>query len=139
MQKKPFTAILGGAKISDKILIIEKLLDLADSIIIGGGMSYTLFKAQGGAVGESLVEEDKLTLALEIIKKAKQKDVTLLLPVDSVIADDFSNEANTKIAKNDNIPDGWMGLDIGPEACNKFADVILNSKTILWNGPYGSF
>ncbi len=137
--QKPFTAIMGGAKISDKILIIEKLLDIADNIIIGGGMSYTFFKAQGGKVGNSLVEEDKLDLVLSLLDKAKQKGVKILLPEDSVIADSFSNEANTDAATNNNIPDGWMGLDIGPKAIESYKETIRTSQTILWNGPMGVF
>ena len=136
---KPFTAIMGGAKISDKILIIERLLDTVDHLIIGGGMSYTFFKAMGGNIGKSLVEEDKLSLAKELIQKAKEKGVELHLPIDSVIADNFSNDANTKVANNHSIPDGWMGLDIGPEATAVFAKVVESSKTILWNGPMGVF
>lgn len=136
---KPFTAIMGGAKISDKILIIERLLDRVDNLIIGGGMSYTFFKAMGGKIGSSLVEADKVELAKTLIEKAKQKGVNLLLPADSVIADAFANTAKTEVADNMNIKDGWMGLDIGPEASKKFADVIVNSKTILWNGPMGVF
>lgn len=137
--EKPVTAILGGAKVSDKIKIIENLLDVADNIIIGGGMAYTFFKAQGANVGNSLVEEDKLSLALEILDKAKSKGVNILLPSDSLVADAFSNEANTKIAMNTEIEAGWMGLDIGPKAQEDFASCILSSKIILWNGPMGVF
>ena len=137
--EKPLTAIMGGAKISDKILIIEKLLDRVDNLIIGGGMCYTFFKALGGQIGNSLVEEDKLELARNLIKKAKENGVDLLLPKDSVIADDFSNEANQQVVDNHVIPDGWMGLDIGPEARQVFAQTIKDSKTILWNGPMGVF
>jgi phosphoglycerate kinase len=137
--EKPLTAIIGGAKVSDKILIIENLLNVADNILIGGGMAYTFFKAQGGHVGNSLVEEDKLEIALEVLEKAKAKNVSILLPADSVIADKFDNAANTQIAANDNIPDGWMGLDIGHEAISAFEEVIKSSKTILWNGPMGVF
>lgn len=136
---KPFTAIMGGAKISDKILIIEQLLNKVDNLIIGGGMAYTFFKAMGGQIGNSLVEADKLDLALELIKKAKEKGVQLLLPIDSVVADKFDAAANVKIANNHSIEDGWMGLDIGPEATTVFKDVVLKSKTILWNGPMGVF
>jgi phosphoglycerate kinase len=136
---KPYTAIMGGAKISDKILIIERLLDKVDNLIIGGGMAYTFFKAMGGQIGNSLVEADKLDLAKELIQKAKNKGVELMLPIDSIVADAFSNDANTAIAQNHSIADGWMGLDIGPEASKVFAEVIKNSKTILWNGPMGVF
>lgn len=136
---KPFTAIMGGAKISDKILIIEKLLDKVDHLIIGGGMAYTFFKALGGNVGKSLVEEDKLALAKELIQKAKAKNVELHLPIDSVIADKFDAQAHTDVANNNAIRDGWMGLDIGTQASQVFAAVIEKSKTILWNGPMGVF
>ncbi len=137
--ERPFTAIMGGAKISDKIMIIERLLDKVNHLIIGGGMSYTFFKAMGGKVGNSLVEEDKLDLAKELIKKAKDKGVELHLPIDSVIADAFDNDANARVANNHAIPDGWMGLDIGPEAQEIFTGVLEKSKTILWNGPMGVF
>lgn len=136
---RPFTAIMGGAKVSDKILLIEKLLDTVDSIIIGGGMAYTFAKAMGGSIGGSLVEEDKLPLALQLIEKAKAKGVNLALPVDSIIADAFNNDANISIANNDSIPDGWMGLDIGENSIKTFKEIIGNSKTILWNGPMGVF
>jgi phosphoglycerate kinase len=137
--KKPFTAIMGGAKVSDKILLIDQLLGKVDNLIIGGGMAYTFARAQGGKTGNSLVEEDKLDLARDLIAKAKKKKVNLLLPVDSVIADAFSNEAHTDTADNKQIKDGWMGLDIGPESIREFAGVIRNSRTILWNGPMGVF
>ncbi|NEU08661.1 phosphoglycerate kinase [Flavihumibacter sp. R14] len=137
--EKPFTAIMGGAKVSDKILLIERLLDKVDNLIVGGGMAYTFAKAQGGKIGKSLVEEDKLDLALELIEKAKKKKVNLLLPVDSVIADAFAPDANTDTAENTNIKDGWMGLDIGPESVKTFKEVVLKSKTLLWNGPMGVF
>ncbi|MEZ4947622.1 MAG: phosphoglycerate kinase [Cyclobacteriaceae bacterium] len=137
--EKPFTAIMGGAKISDKILIIEKLLDKVDHLIIGGGMSYTFFKALGGQIGNSLVEDDKLDLAKNLIQQAKEKGVELHLPIDSVIADQFDANANTEIANNSSIKEGWMGLDIGPQAAQVFSDVISDSKTILWNGPMGVF
>jgi phosphoglycerate kinase len=136
---RPFTAIMGGAKISDKLLIIEKLLDKVNHLIIGGGMAYTFFKALGGHVGKSLVEEDKLQLAKDLIQKAKAKNVELHLPMDSVAADKFDAAANTQITNNTSIPDGWMGLDIGPQARAVFATVIESSKTILWNGPMGVF
>lgn len=137
--EKPYVAIMGGAKISDKILIIERLLDKVDHLIIGGGMSYTFFKAMGGQIGKSLVEEDKLDLAKSLIQKAKEKGVELHLPIDSVVADNFSNDANTQIANNHAIPEGWMGLDIGPQASQVFAEVVSSCKTILWNGPMGVF
>ncbi len=137
--ERPFTAIMGGAKISDKILIIEKLIDRVDNLIIGGGMSYTFSKARGGNIGESLLEADKLDLTLELIEKAKSKGVNLVLPVDTIIADDFSNDAERQTVKSGHIPDGWQGLDIGPETRELFADVITQSKTILWNGPMGVF
>lgn len=137
--ERPFTAIMGGAKISDKILIVEKLLDKVDNLIIGGGMSYTFFKALGGNIGNSLVENDKLDLAKELIRKAKEKDVDLQLPIDSVAADNFNNEANYKVCNNYQIDDGWMGLDIGPQASVVFSNLIKESKTILWNGPMGVF
>lgn len=137
--EKPFTAIMGGAKVSDKILIIKNLLDMVDHLIIGGGMAYTFLKALGGKIGNSLCEEDKLDLALEIIKLAKEKDVMLHLPIDSVNADKFDNEANTEISLADNISDGWMGLDIGDETILSYSDIIRSSKTILWNGPMGVF
>ncbi len=137
--EKPFTAVMGGAKVSDKILIIENLLDKVDNLIIGGGMTYTFIRAQGGKTGASLCEEDKLDLALELIKKAGEKGVNLLLPPDNIAADQFDNNANTRVTKSDEIPDGWMGLDIGPETIKTFSDVIEKSKTILWNGPMGVF
>lgn len=137
--ERPFTAIMGGAKVSDKILLIEKLLDKVDNLLIGGGMAYTFAKAQGGNIGNSLVEADKLDLALELIEKAKSKGVKLFLPQDSVIADAFSADANTDAANNDNIKDGWMGLDIGPAAIKQYKEVVASSKTILWNGPMGVF
>jgi len=137
--KKPLTAIMGGAKISDKILIIENLLDRVDNLLIGGGMAYTFFKAQGGKIGSSLCEDSKLDLAKSLIEKAKTKGVNLLLPEDSITADAFDNNANREEADNMNIKDGYMGLDIGPKAIEKFKEVISNSKTILWNGPMGVF
>ncbi len=135
----PFTAIMGGAKISDKILIIEKLLDKVDNLLIGGGMAYTFAVAQNGHVGSSLLEADKVDLARELLDKAKAKGVNLVLPSDSLIADKFANDANVDIADNHSIPDGWMGLDLGPESREVFADIIRQSKTILWNGPMGVF
>lgn len=136
---KPFTAIMGGSKVSDKIELIEKLLDKVDNLIIGGGMAYTFAKADGGNIGTSLVEADKLELALSLRQKAKDKGVNLLLPVDNVIADKFGNDANTDVAKTGEIPDNWMGLDIGPETVKLFSKVVEESKTILWNGPMGVF
>lgn len=136
---KPVTAIIGGAKVSSKITIIENILEKIDHLIIGGGMAFTFIKAQGGNVGSSLVEEDKQDLALEILEKAKKKNVKVHLPVDAVIADSFSDTANTEIQAVDNIPEGWMGLDVGPETNRIFGEVILESKTILWNGPVGVF
>lgn len=137
--EKPFTAIIGGAKVSDKILIIENLLDRATDIIIGGGMAYTFMKAKGGQIGKSLCEADRLETALDILSKAAEKGVNIHLPSDSVIADAFDAAANTEIASSDAIPDGWMGLDIGPDARQAFHDVITRSRTILWNGPMGVF
>lgn len=137
--EKPFTAIIGGAKVSDKILIIENLLERATDIIIGGGMAYTFMKAQGGNIGKSLCEDDRLETANELLKKAAAKGVCIHLPSDSVIADNFSNDANTSTAPSNNIPDGWMGLDIAENACAQFTNVLLKSKTILWNGPMGVF
>ncbi len=137
--EKPFTAIIGGAKVSDKILIIENLLDSATDIIIGGGMAYTFFKAQGGNIGTSLCEADRLDMALGLLDKAKEKGVRIHLPIDSIVADKFAADAATQTADNTNIPDGWMGLDIGPKAIADFSKVVLASKTILWNGPMGVF
>ncbi len=133
----PVTAIMGGAKISDKLLIVEKLLSIADNLIIGGGMSYTFVKAMGGKIGRSLCENDKLDLALELIEKAKANNVNLIFPIDTVIADDFNNNANTQIVPRGTTPDGWEGLDIGPETRKLFSEVIENSKTVIWNGPMG--
>lgn len=137
--EKPFTAIIGGAKVSDKILIIENLLDRATDIIIGGGMAYTFMKAQGGSIGNSLCEEDRLETAAQLMQKAMAKNVNIHLPPDSVIADRFDANAETSAAPSNHIPSGWMGLDIGPNACNQFANVIHHSKVILWNGPMGVF
>jgi phosphoglycerate kinase len=137
--ERPYTAIMGGAKISDKILIIEKLLDKVDNLIIGGGMTYTFTKAQGGQIGKSLLEADKQDLALQLLEKAKERGVNLLMPVDTVIADGFSNDAQRKVVPKDQIPDDWQGLDIGPESVKQFVEVIAESKTILWNGPMGVF
>lgn len=136
---KPFTSIMGGAKVSDKLLIIEKLLDVADNIIIGGGMSYTFAKAAGGSIGGSLCQDDQLEYVLELQEKAKAKGVNLVFPIDNLIADDFSNDANTQVVNSGEIPDGWEGLDIGPKTRELFAKVINESKTVLWNGPMGVF
>jgi phosphoglycerate kinase len=135
----PFTAIIGGAKVSDKILIIENLLQRANNIIIGGGMAYTFFKAMGGKIGNSLCEDDRLETAREILEKAKSNNVQIWLPEDAIIADQFSNEAQTRECLSNEIPDGWMGLDIGPKARQTFTEVIQKSNTVLWNGPMGVF
>jgi len=136
---KPFTAIIGGAKVSDKILIIENLLERADNIIIGGGMAYTFFKAKGGNIGKSLCEDDRLDTAKEILEKAAAKGVKILLPLDSIAADKFDANATTTVADSNNIPESWMGLDIGPVAIQHFSDAIKGSNTVLWNGPMGVF
>jgi phosphoglycerate kinase len=137
--EKPFVAIIGGAKVSDKILIIENLLEKATDIIIGGGMAYTFMKAEGGKIGNSLCEEDRLGTALDLLQKAEARGVNIHLPSDSVIANKFAADAETSTSPSNNIPDGWMGLDIGPNACEQFCNVIMHSKTILWNGPMGVF
>ncbi len=137
--EQPFTAILGGAKVSDKIQLIESLLERAHFILIGGGMAYTFLKAQGKEIGNSLVEEDKLELARELLEKAKAKNVNIMLPVDSVVADKFAADAQTKTVSNDHIPEGWMALDIAEETVDLFGNIILGSKTIMWNGPMGVF
>jgi phosphoglycerate kinase len=137
--QKPFTAIIGGAKVSDKILIIENLLHRATDIIIGGGMAYTFWKAQGKIIGNSLCEDDRMPLALEILEKAKNLGVKIHLPMDSTIADKFAADAQTTNCESFGIPSGWMGLDIGQKAVADFREVILKSKTILWNGPMGVF
>ena len=137
--QKPFTAIVGGAKVSDKILIIEQLMSKADNILIGGGMAFTFVKALGGKIGKSLFEEDRLEIAESLISKAKVNGVNLCIPVDAIIADNFSNDANKKEVSIDQIPDGWMGLDIGSKTIKYFGDIIKHSKTILWNGPMGVF
>lgn len=134
---KPVTAIMGGAKVSDKILIIEKLLDVADNIIIGGGMSYTFAKAEGGKIGNSLCQNDLLEYVLELEEKAKAKGVKLIFPIDNFLGDAFSNDANTQIVLRGQIPDGWEGFDIGPQTIELFSEVIKNSKTVIWNGPMG--
>jgi phosphoglycerate kinase len=137
--EKPFTAIIGGAKVSDKILILENLLDKADNILIGGGMAYTFLKALGKKIGNSLCEEDKLELALTILEKAKAKGVKIYLPIDHVLADKFDANANTQTVSVDDTPDGWMGLDIAEKTIEQYSAVITASKTILWNGPMGVF
>jgi len=137
--EKPFTAIIGGAKVSDKILIIEQLMNKANNILIGGGMAFTFVKAMGGKIGKSLCEDDRLEIAKELLVKAKQKGVNIYIPTDSIIADNFANDANKRECKINEIPDGWMGLDAGPETVKMNSEVIKNSKTILWNGPMGVF
>jgi phosphoglycerate kinase len=137
--ERPFTAIVGGAKVSDKVLIVENLLKIADHIIIGGGMAYTFFKATGGEIGNSLCEEDRLETCREILEKAKSKGVQIHLPIDSIIADKFAEDAATQLCDSNAIPPGWMGLDIGEKSISDFKDVLLKSKTILWNGPMGVF
>ncbi|MEY3084833.1 MAG: phosphoglycerate kinase [Bacteroidota bacterium] len=137
--KRPFTAIVGGAKVSDKVLIVENLLNVADHIIIGGGMAYTFFKAQGGKIGNSLCEDERLETCIQIMKRAKERGVQIHLPMDSITADEFSPTANTQLVESSAIQDGWMGLDIGPSSQASFAKVIEQSKTVLWNGPMGVF
>jgi len=137
--EKPVTAVLGGSKVSSKITVIENILDKVDHMIIGGGMTFTFIKAQGGKIGESICEDDKQELALEILRLAKEKGVQVHIPVDVIAADDFSNTANTKVVNVTEIPDGWQGLDAGPKSLENFKKVILESKTILWNGPLGVF
>ncbi|MDN4608617.1 phosphoglycerate kinase [Sporosarcina highlanderae] len=137
--ERPFTAIIGGAKVKDKIGVIDNLLDNVDNLLIGGGLSYTFTKAEGYETGNSLVEEDKIELAQSFIQKAKEKNVKLYLPVDAVVADAFSESATVKTVKIDEIPEGWMGLDIGPATAEMYADVIKNSKLVIWNGPMGVF
>ena len=137
--ERPFVAILGGAKVSSNISVIENLLDKVDTLIIGGGMSYTFSKAQGGSVGGSLLEADYCEYALNMLKKAEEKGVKLLLPVDTVIADDFSNDANSKVVASGEIPDGWQGLDIGPKTVSIFCEAVKDAKTVVWNGPMGCF
>ncbi len=137
--EKPVTAVLGGSKVSSKITVIENILDKVDNLILGGGMTFTFVKAQGGKVGNSICEDDKQDLALEILEKAKAKNVKVYIPVDVVAADDFKNDANTQVVDVREIPDGWEGLDAGPKSLEIFKEVILNSKTILWNGPLGVF
>ena len=137
--QRPLVAITGGAKVSDKLLLLERLIDFADTVIIGGGMAYTFFKAQGGNIGKSICEHDKLDLALDLMTKAKEKGTTLLLPMDNIAADGFSNDANRQTVDSMDIPDGWEGLDIGPKSIEAFNAAIKNAKTIIWNGPMGVF
>lgn len=137
--KRPFVAVLGGAKVSDKIGVITNLLDKVDSIIVGGGMTYTFYKAMGLPIGNSLVEEDKIALAADLIKQAEKAGVEFLLPVDSIVADKFENSAKTKLVGKDGIQDGWMALDIGPESAEMFSDKVKSAKTVIWNGPMGVF
>ncbi len=137
--EKPFTAIMGGAKVSDKILVIERLLPKINTLLIGGGMTYTFIKAQGGKIGKSLCEEDKLDLALSVLEKARANNVKVYLPVDAVNADRFEPDANTSLSKIDETPEGWMGLDIGPETIKLYTELVHGSRTILWNGPMGVF
>ncbi|MBA9073328.1 phosphoglycerate kinase [Flavobacterium gossypii] len=137
--EKPVTAVLGGSKVSSKITVIENILDKVDHMIIGGGMTFTFIKALGGKIGDSICEDDKLDLALEILEKAKEKNVEIHLPVDVIAANAFSNDAETQVVNVNEIPDGWQGLDAGPESLERFKKVILESKTILWNGPLGVF
>ena len=136
---RPLTSIVGGAKVSDKILLLDKMIEFVDNLIIGGGMAYTFMKAQGGNIGHSLCEEDKLDLALNLLEKAKARGVKVYLPEDSIAADQFSESANKQAAASNDIPDGYMGLDIGPKAIESFKEVVLSSKTIVWNGPMGVF
>ncbi len=137
--EKPFTAIMGGVKVSDKIMVIENLLELIDNLVIGGGMTYTFIKARGGKTGKSILEEDKLDLARDLLIKASAKNVRVYLPTDNIVADTFDNEARTNITSAGEVPEGWMGLDIGPETIKTYTNVIMESKTILWNGPMGVF
>jgi len=137
--KRPFTAVLGGAKVSGKIEVIDNILEKADNIIIGGGMMFTFIKALGGKIGDSMVEDDLMETAKKAINKVKEKNIRIQLPVDTIIADKFANDANTKTSPVDTIPEGWMGLDIGEESIKKFENILMESKTILWNGPMGVF
>ena len=136
---RPFVAIIGGSKVSTKIGVLENLLDKVDTLVLGGGMTYTFLKAQGYNIGNSIVENDKLDIARELMQKAKEKNVGLIIPTDTIIADKFSNDANTKIVSSKEIPDGWEGVDIGPDSCEKIREIVLAAKTILWNGPVGVF
>ncbi|MDP4118983.1 MAG: phosphoglycerate kinase, partial [Bacillota bacterium] len=136
---RPFVAILGGAKVKDKIGVINNLLEKVDSIVIGGGMAYTFIKAMGGSIGNSLLDEERLDYCMEILEKSKQKGVNILLPIDNVVADDFSNDANFKVVDSMKIPEGFQGMDIGPKTIELFKETITNAKTIVWNGPMGVF
>ena len=137
--KRPFTAIIGGSKVSSKLAVLENLLDKVDNLIIGGGMGYTFIKAEGGQIGKSLHEDDLIPQALEILAKAREKGVKISLSVQTLVADDFSNDANTKLVPSHQIPDGWEGMDAGPESLENWKKIILGSKTVLWNGPVGVF
>ncbi len=137
--EREFTAILGGAKVSSKIGVINHLLEKVDNIIIGGGMAFTFIKAMGHSIGKSILDEEHINYAREILEMAKKENVNVFLPKDVIVADSFSNDANTKVVDVDGIPEGYMGLDIGPKTCKEFTDVILRSKTIIWNGPMGAF
>ncbi len=136
---RPFTALVGGAKVSDKLLILENLMNIADNILIGGGMAYTFIKAQGGNIGNSLCENERLDLTKSLLVKAEEKGVSIVLPIDSVVSGEFSNDAETGVCPSDDIPENWMGLDIGPKAVEEYCSIIQESKTILWNGPMGVF
>jgi len=137
--ERPFVAILGGAKVSDKIAVINRLLDKADAVLVGGGMAYTFYKAMGLDIGTSICEDEKLDIARELVAKAELNGVRLMLPVDNVVADKFANDANTQTVNSDAIPDGWMGMDIGPKTREVFAEVVMSAKTVIWNGPMGVF
>ncbi|MBO4741670.1 MAG: phosphoglycerate kinase, partial [Bacteroidales bacterium] len=137
--KRPFTAIIGGSKISSKIDVLENLIPKVDNMIIGGGMRYTFTKAMGGKIGKSIHEDDKLDVALDLVEKMKKYNVNLYLPIDCIVVDEFSNDANTQLVKGDEIPDDWEAVDCGPESIELFREVILKSQTILWNGPMGVF
>ncbi|MBR6735628.1 MAG: phosphoglycerate kinase, partial [Oscillospiraceae bacterium] len=137
--ERPFVAILGGAKVSDKIAVINRLLDKADAVLVGGGMAYTFYKAMGLDIGTSICEDEKLDIARELVAKAELNGVRLMLPVDNVVADKFANDANTQTVNFDAIPDGWMGMDIGPKTREVFAEVVMSAKTVIWNGPMGVF
>lgn len=137
--QRPMVAIIGGAKVSDKIKLLERLIEIANFVVIGGGMAYTFIKAQGGEIGDSLLEDDYLDLANEILAKAKEIGTDIILPIDSVVANAFNNNADRKVVRSNEIPDGWMGLDIGPDAIDQFHNTIISAQTIIWNGPVGVF